>query len=548
MPAALSMGQDEPTLDVSDNSAGWFRWLRPWQLLGGYVLIICVLVGVWITQDRAIGSPPDSEQHLLLCQLYARSIALAGPGAAWDAMHHHPVQWPPLSHLLLGTLAYFAGQDPGTIRLLNLLVAPLLVAGVFFLGAALGGRLAGALAALLTLLSLGVTGQLREVSPDLFAAALVPWCLWALHRTRGFSRTVPTLLFGALVGISIITRIQVLFFLVGPSLLAIISALRRAGGIRGGAVRVGRMFAGLGALLLFSSVWWATRLEPLWALARDHVGDSDEVPPAWGDPTFWGGLQEFVGDLGRMTVWLALAVALATLPLLLKRRPGQGLMLLAWVVGGMVLYALTISRHEHYMLPALPGLALMVALGLEELPRKLGRPAGAALLLWGGLTVFAVSSLGLKQRDFMEDLARDDWLPYSYVRLKERTSQGQALAAMVEPPLVLAMGGRYRGGYLLFVPNHQVSLLPRVTAYMSPRLPGLLYSGNWQDMADTALHRGHRNIHPMFLLSERKVQGWILLWSNTLNHEERSLTYYLHLVPPGDPMRTLGFDKSQRLN
>ncbi len=512
------------------------------------MLVICVLVGVWISQDSAIGPPPDSEQHLLLCQLYARAIALGGPGAGWDAMHHHPVQWPPLSHLLLGALGHLAGSTPEAIRLLNLLVAPLLVAGVFFLGAALGGRLAGTLAALITLLSLGITGQLRQISPDLFTAALAPWCLWALHRSRSFSRTWPTVLFGALVGISVITRVQVLFFLVGPSLLAIISALRRGEGFLGRAARVGRMFAGLGALLLFSSIWWASRLDPLWALARDHVGDSNEVPPTWGNPTFWGGMSEFVGDLGRMTAWLTLAAALATLPLLLRRRPGQALMLLSWMLGGMALYALTISRHEHYMLPALPCLALMVALGLEELPRKVGRPAGAALMLWGGLSVFSVAGADDSHRVLIEELIKDDWATSGYVRLQEQDTIGQALAAKVEPPMIMAMGGRYRGGYLLFGPNHQVSLLPKVVSHMSPRLPGLLYSGNWEDMAATALHRGHRTIHPMFMLSEREVLGWTLLWNATWDVEGRDITYFLYLVPPGDPVRTQGIDKKQRLN
>ena len=535
-------------LERADLTLGWFRRLKPWQLLGGYLLLTCLVVGAWISLDKAIGPPPDSEQHLLLCQLYARSLALGGPSAAWDAMQHHPVQWAPLSHVMLGVLAHLVGSDPVTIRLLNLLAAPLLVAGVFFLGAAMGGRLAGTLAALLTLLSLGVTGQLRQISPDLYAAALVPWCLWALHRSQSFSRTWPTLLFGALVGLSVITRVQALFFLVGPSLLAVASALWRGEGIKGRAVRFGRMVAGLAVLLAVSSVWWASRLGPLWALARDHVGDSDETPPAWGDPTFWGGLQEFVGDLGRMTAWLTLAVALIALPLLLRRRLAAAAMLLSWIVGGMALYALTISRHEHYMLPALPGLAILIALGLEQAPRKFSRPAGAVLLLWGGLSVLTAASLGTDQRDALEELFQDDWVPYAYVRLKEQEAMGVKLAARVRPPLVQAMGGPSRGGYLLFVPNHKLSLLPRMVCHMSPGLPGLLYSSNWEDMATTALHRGHRNIHPMFLLSERKVEGWAPVWTGKWSEDGQSLEYHLYLVPAGHPIKRDGVDAEQRLN
>ena len=530
------------------NFGGWLRGMKPWHLLGGYVLVCCVVQGLWISLDAAIGPPPDSEQHLLLCQLYARTLALGGPGAVWDTIQHHPVQWPPLSHAVFGMLGSLVGSEPGTIRLLNLLHAPLLTAGVYLLGAALGGRLAGTLAALLTLLSLGIMGQLRQVSPDLVTAATVTWSLWALHRTRGFSRMAPTLLFGALVGIAIMTRVQALFFLVGPSLLAVASGFWRGQGLRGRAARLGRMIAGLVTLLAISSPWWGSRLQPLWDLARDHVGDSEETPPAWGDPTFWGGMLEFAGDFGRMTAWLTLAAALLTLPLLLRRRLPQAAMLLAWVGGSMMLYALTISRHEHYMLPALPGVALMAALGLEQLPRRLSRLAGALLLLWGGLTVFAVAGAGTAQRDAIEKLMQKDLIPHAYVRLNEQDAVGKNLANQVEPWLVRAMGGRYRGGYLLFVPNHWLSLLPRMMNHMSPRLPGLLYSGNWEAMAEAKLHQGHRRIHPMFLLSERQFKQWTPLWTGDWKEEDKTLVYYLYRIPAGHEIQVKGIDAEQRLN
>lgn len=520
--------------------------LRPlhWLLLFG-ALLMAVQV-LWIAGDRGIGPPPDSEHHLLLSQLYARALQLEGASGLWDTLRHTPTLWPPLTYLFHGGLAALVGLEHRTVRALAVLLVPLLLWGVYRLGRALGGGpLSATLAALLTVWSIGVVGQMRQVALDFGAITTVVWSLSALLSTRGFTRLGASLWFGASVGLCLLGRTQALFFLTGPALLVIGETLWRGPSWAERARKLGRMVAGLGPLALVSAPWWAGRLGTFWSHVRDHV-DTEETP-VWGDPTLWGGVKQYVLDLGRTSVWLPLVLALALLPLLLRRgRARSAALLLAWVGGSVLFYASTVSRHPHYILPALPGLLLIVALGLGRLRLRLGAPLGALLLaLVCGTTLAQSVYRDDGSSDLVWQLSQSGLGSYSYVRAPHVTTPAMRLAARLHPildPLLEGAGGK---AYLLYVHDPRYCLLPRVVVHLMVRYPGLLYSDNWRSFAVSPLHRRWRRRGPMLLLSAQKKPGMKLVWSGEVNEENVDVFYYLYQVPKGHKVLEQGMDDQQ---
>ncbi|WP_018717397.1 ArnT family glycosyltransferase [Arhodomonas aquaeolei] len=130
--------------------------------------------------------------------------------------------------------------------------------------------------------------------------------------------------------------------------------------------------------------------------------------PAYAETIFWG------QSAGRMVNSFAHARPwwwyLAVLPLLVfpwigwlsgwrtlarlrpRREAGTGL-LVSWLVTAFVTFTLISGKQAHYLLPLLPGLALLMARGIDELGETVSRwwdalPAAGGMLLAAGITLW----------------------------------------------------------------------------------------------------------------------------------------------------------------
>jgi len=342
-------------------------------------LAICALTASFILADKYLLSSSDSDVHHLNCQVYARVMALGDPGDLQDWVEHTNPSWPPLTHLYHGALGWLISDSPEAIRLYSLPLLLLLLWCVFQLGTRLGDRSTGALAVVLTGFSVGIASQARHVSLDLPATVVVWLALVNLVECGRRRGPWPVLFFGAACGVAMLTRIQALFFLWLPAALVFGLRLWEAPGWRAR----GRLLLALGSALalvvLISSFHWYGRLVPFIAVATTHTDPS--AVSSLGDPGFFPGLRYYAVVLGRVAGWPVLAAALALAPVLWRRQRRAALMLLGVVLGGVLLFAATVSREERYLLPAVPAVCLFAALGLRQLVARVARPAGAALMV-----------------------------------------------------------------------------------------------------------------------------------------------------------------------
>jgi len=70
--------------------------------------------------------------------------------------------------------------------------------------------------------------------------------------------------------------------------------------------------------------------------------------------------------------------------------------LYAWLTATVALFTLTITKYHHYILPAIPPAAILIAVYLDDLIEK--RLAGWWLALLAGLGLFALSAIDLVKR------------------------------------------------------------------------------------------------------------------------------------------------------
>jgi hypothetical protein len=201
------------------------------------------------------------------------------------------------------------------------------------------------------------------------------------------------------------------------------------------------------------------------------------------------------------------------LPLTWRQRPVQ--LLALSVLGGMLGYALTVSREPRYLLPAIPMLALLACLGLRRLCR--GRrggwfgPASSALLLSSALPTLLATGF-LPQLRPGEAMARV--VEASYTRRPEPEGEtavsGPAAAGLAA---VLGDDASGEGAYLLFAGDHQQMLAME----LAPRAPRALFTTRQFDhLLFSPRNRAQQRRRRLLLVTDNLPRPYRLLWQTRL--------------------------------
>lgn len=279
-------------------------------------------------------------------------------GGAWT--------WPKLFYIYTVSTNLLFGLNPLVTILANVPVLALLVVSVYSIGAALGDRKTGLLAAFLVSFYPAVFGLSRKYGLDFPLAAMVAFSIALLLRTRNFNDGKKSVLLGITAGLGILVKGQIVLFLAGPFAVSLAASFVKE---KSGQIRRLRNFALMGGIaLLVSAVWW-------WGIARDllggyfgHVESELALPLNLAFPAFSFGwwtfyLFYFVIDISPL-LFLFFIMAL---PVFLFSRINYKWTLLAWIVVPYVIWTATFQKSYLYFFPSYPAFALITVLGIARL-------------------------------------------------------------------------------------------------------------------------------------------------------------------------------------
>ena len=505
----------------------------PAWVLAGVGLFTAALTAAWVLLDTGICPPTDSEHHLFSAILYARTMRLGGLPALWDLLRTTYVGWPPASYLLLyGPLAWAISDNAHLVRIYGVVLIPVILWATYHLGARLGSRRSATLAAVLTVVTFGISGQLRQVSIDLPATAAVLLAMVAMLSTRHFKRTGKTLLFGAAMGLCLFTRVQAVFFLAGPVIYWVLLSLWRAGSMRARALILARLLAALLVALAVSSPWWGGHLTSLWRISTSHLDPT--LVEARGDPGFWAGLGFYLLGMGKLTGWPMLAAALALVQVAMRKPPPGTVLLLLWLVGGILGCSMGVHREPRYMLPAVPAMVLLVVLTLRQVQARTYHLAGAALLLFTAGPTLYFTAFGLPGRHTLVNAGLVEW---GYTRQAYDLKAKAAVGTITEQLRNAAM--RDPSGesiYMLFVQEKNVNYLPRLGSVLVTELPKMAYTFSFNiNIVNNRWNLRQRKARRVFFLTETKrvYEELELVWEAKAGHYGNPTPLRLYRVPKG---------------
>nr|WP_321525654.1 glycosyltransferase family 39 protein [uncultured Cohaesibacter sp.] len=249
-------------------------------------------------------------------------------------------------------------------RIPSLAGALLSVGLTFLIGMRMGSVRSGMLAGLgmAAAILLGVEARLAKTDAMLLATILaVQWLIWELYDLRsGLSKPKGALLWAAL-GVGVLIKGPIILMVSSLTLIVLSIRERSIGWLKGNGWKYG-----VPLFILITVPWFiAIGIKTDWAFFFDSVGKDMMAKVATGKESHGAPpgtyLAASIGTFWPISVFFILSVVW-----IWKQRKQRAVFFaLAWIIPSWIIFEIVPTKLPHYVLPAMPALALLMAEALE---------------------------------------------------------------------------------------------------------------------------------------------------------------------------------------
>jgi hypothetical protein len=349
-----------------------------WFFVG--VLVGCAIGNiVWLNRHWLTVPPPwDQAFYLYMGLRYLHALVDYGPVAVYGEFIRLSTDVAPLYPLTTVPLYLLFGPSRLVAYLTNILYLGLLLGGIYLLGTHLYGGRAGLLAAFIAATFTGTVNYSRDYLLEFPATAFVTLAMYALLRSQAFRLRPWCVAFGALAGLSILTKTMMGVFFIGPVSFALACIVWRHQ-LNAGVLRNFLLAVGMGALV--AAVWWGPNFRTAFGYLIHYGFQSGSVPYSKGIAGLLSleNLSYYARHLMNHGTSFLYALLFAALMMFLTMRALYGTQrrtvdaaavesalsrqtayLWAWLIVGYIILTLVPNKgEERYAQPLLPAIALL---------------------------------------------------------------------------------------------------------------------------------------------------------------------------------------------
>jgi 4-amino-4-deoxy-L-arabinose transferase-like glycosyltransferase len=375
-----------------------------WFFVG---VLICCSIGnvIWLGSHWLTLPPPwDQAFYLYMGLRYLHALVDYGPVAAYREFVHLSTDVAPLYPLTTVPLYLLFGPSRLVAYLTNLGYLGLLLGGIYLLGAHLCGRSAGLLAAFIAATFTATVNYSRDYLLEFPATAFVTLAMYALVRSETFHHRTWSLVFGALVGLSVLTKTMTGVFFIGPVLLALGCIVWRQQ-LTAAVLRNFLLAVGLG--MLVAAVWWGPNFRTAvgYLIYYGFRAGSEPYSKSGAGLLSLENLSYYALHLINHGISFLYAVLFAGLIMLVGTKAflggdrrkvdhttveptaaGQAGYLWAWLLVGYIILTFVPNKgEERYSQPLLPSVALIISGAVMAIGNPWGRRTvvGLAVIIGG---------------------------------------------------------------------------------------------------------------------------------------------------------------------
>ena len=435
---------------MAKGPASWIEDLGRIGLMWGGAIAIGA---IWVVLDRA---PPawDDAEHLSLSMNFGWSLTHSQwfSSEGWRHLWMLSPKYPPVLYLVTAGVHTLLGPGPDVAMAANGIFALVLLIATYGLGRHLFSPQIGLLAAGLALLMPRLLRIALDFQLDYALTALVVLSFWGLTGWRDADKRSRQWawiwLFGLSYGLALMTKQSALLFLLVPLAWVTLTTLWQR--------RCERLLQLLVGGLTTLAVMWPW-LSVNWLFQFSILGNTNVASAqAEGDPMldslaawtfYWQDLPSAV-SWGLLIVPLVgiLFWAVGLLPgrkssLQLDGTPMGRLWLLAYIVGGYVLWSAIVNKDLRYIAPVLPAIAVLLAWGLACWWRKWPWVTSATLLVGTLTALLTLFPTGLPTLDWLTQRLAPNATYYPYLGDRYPHAEVIAQVAQAQPYQLSTVGG-----------------------------------------------------------------------------------------------------------
>ena len=278
--------------------------------------------------------------------------------------------YPPFFYICVSLVNIFIGFGKMQVAMGNLFFVMILFVSTYCLGKKLSGEYrTGLYAAFIC----GMYPMIFSLSGfamlDLPLTAMVTLCFCSLVYADGFESPRESVLFGICLGLALFTKWTAPFFIAGPFIYAVIRALsERQNRLR----KIRNISFSLAAAALISNWWYVHQITSAYFIRRDKLESFCRFGTAITERTHPFYTLEGISFYARTFFPYQLSLFFSVfflfgLILFLRSPSRHKVFLFAWIILPYALLTLIISKSPRYIMPVLPAMALITAMGIRSI-------------------------------------------------------------------------------------------------------------------------------------------------------------------------------------
>lgn len=300
------------------------------------------------------------------------------------------IYWPNFVYLISSVFGLLTVNSLFTVRFTVSIFLLILMIATYFIAKDTVNKQAGLLAMFLVSMYPLVFESSRQYSLDLPLAALVALSVFFMIRTDYFTNSLYSILLGVCAGTAMLIKGQFILFFTWPFLLILSRYISRNNKLSLKVLFNLSLFIFIA--LLVTSLWWGNKMETAWKEFNLHVASRQKFLENYAAYAIYS--PEFylfhLKSLFLNSISIPLAVPfLASLFFILKLKIKYKLILLAWIVIPFILFSCCfVIKHDRFLMPILPPIAILSSCGLWQINNKKLRGALLALLVITSMIIY----------------------------------------------------------------------------------------------------------------------------------------------------------------
>ncbi|MCG2711316.1 MAG: glycosyltransferase family 39 protein [Candidatus Omnitrophica bacterium] len=281
-----------------------------------------------------------------------------------ELLKNSPILYPPLVYLISSFVNSILGTGHLVVtRLTQMIYFAILISSVYEIGKICFDKKSVIIAALLVSFYPGIVGASRLYTLDLPLTSFTALAIYCLIKTKYFSNFKRSIIFGVILGVGIMIKGQILFFVIGPLVYIFFKSFFKMGKNKSEKLICGRNYilalviSGIG-----SSLWWWPRFNLLldrFMFLLFEVSENPLVPVMKLDVLSVNWLFSYVYfSLNNVSPVLFGLFLLGLLSSLKAQFEYKGI-IISWILGSYYILSMFSMKIDRFFMPAFPAIAII---------------------------------------------------------------------------------------------------------------------------------------------------------------------------------------------